>query len=158
MMRESEPIPFVPPGNLAIRLQRCKSGSFEPAFAMHENALVLFQMAQFVGFDFVLFDTGVCARGHSAGKATSCLLNFPLSKEIGAFDRAGLVSGFEYHSVAEIQREDLCLFLPQRWNERGGRLRGRHEGRTRLPHYVNAVVVAHALVARGHKSLCFVRP
>src|ERR1700677_2491208 len=85
-----EPDPFVPRRNFAIGFQRCKNGSFEPAFAMYEDALVLFQMAQFVGFDFVLFDAGVCPRGHSTGKATSCLLNFPLSKEIGAFDRASL--------------------------------------------------------------------
>jgi hypothetical protein len=30
---------------------------------MHQNALVLFQVAQFVGFDLVLFDADICARG-----------------------------------------------------------------------------------------------
>ena len=87
---------------------------------MHQNALVFFQMAQFVGLDFVLFDAGVSARRHSTGKAASGLLNFPLSKEIGALDRPGLIGGFENHSIAKIQRQDLCLFLPQRRNERRG--------------------------------------
>ncbi len=87
---------------------------------MHENALVLFQMAQFVGLDLVLLDAGLCAPRHSPGKATGCLLNFPLSKEIGAFNSASLVCGFENHPVAKIEREDLRLFFAQRWNERCG--------------------------------------
>ena len=87
---------------------------------MHQNALVLFQVAQFIGFDLVLLDAGIGARRHSTGKAASCLLNFPLSQEIRAFDRSGLIGSFENHAVAKIQGEHLRLFLPQWRNERRG--------------------------------------
>ena len=52
-------------GNLAIRLQWCKNGFFEPLFAMDEDALVFFHVAQFVSLDFVLFLLVVIARHHA---------------------------------------------------------------------------------------------
>jgi hypothetical protein len=43
---ESEPIPYVPGGNFAIRLQWWKGNAFGAAFTRHQNALMLFQVTQ----------------------------------------------------------------------------------------------------------------
>ena len=87
---------------------------------MHQNELVLFKVAHFVWFDLVFLDARITAGRHSTGKATSRLLDLPLSKKICTFDGPSFIGGFEYHPVAKVERKDLGFFLSKRRNERRG--------------------------------------
>ncbi len=60
------------------------------------------QMAQFVGFDFVFFDTGIGAVDFAARITLRQFADFSLPKKIRALDRSGLVRRFENHPVAQI--------------------------------------------------------
>ena len=78
---ESEPIPLITRGNVAIRFQWRKKGSFEPSSAMYENALMFFQVRPLVELDFVQINAGC------TGKAASRLLDV----------------GFEHPSVIDFE-------------------------------------------------------
>lgn len=57
-------------------------------------------------FDFVLFLFGIISRHSSAVVAPGFFDHAPFAEEVGAFQCAFFVSGFEDEAIAEIERED----------------------------------------------------
>ena len=102
---------------LSIRVKRRQKGSFETALAVDQNARVLSQATQLVGFDFVLLLLGVVAGGAAVGKSPRPFDEFLLSEKVGTLDGTVLVGSFEDHPIAEIQRKHLRLFAAERRNE-----------------------------------------
>ena len=87
------------------------------------------QAAEQVRLDLVFFLLGVVAGHLAAGVAPRLFDHAGFAEEVGAFERAFLVGGFEDESVAQIEREDAGFFATERRDERGGGLRSGDDGR-----------------------------
>jgi hypothetical protein len=80
------------------------------SLAVNNNGGVLRQPTEDVRFDFVLFLFGEIAGHLAAGVAPRFLDDALLAEEVGAFQCAFFVGGFEDEPVAEVQREDAGFF------------------------------------------------
>src|SRR6266487_1905680 len=147
-----------PDGYTSVWFQRRQHFLSVTSFGVHQHASMLLQMAKFMRFDLVLFLLGIVSRHFSAVIAPRPFDYALFPEEVSAFQCAFFIGGFEDQTIAEIQSEDARFFATERWNERGRGLCCGNNCCLRFANHVDAIVVAHPVLACGDETLRFIGP
>ena len=84
---------------------------------MNNHGRVFWNVPQDVRFDLVLVVLGIVSRHFSAVIAPGFLDHALFSQELGAFQCAFFVGGFEDQAIPEIQSEHTRFFAAERWDK-----------------------------------------
>ncbi len=125
---------------------------------MNKNALVVAEGAELMWLDFVLLVFGIIDGAFARGVAPRTLYDPLLAEKVSRLNGVGLVATAEDDPIAQIQRKNLRFVVPKWWHQGGRALSGGDDCGPGLTDDVHAVVIARAITAGSHESLCLVGP